>query len=129
MTRFLLVCLGGAIGTGCRYLIGLGAPRVFGVSYPYGTFIVNVVGCFLIAAFGFVADAKLLSPTLRLALMTGLVGGLTTYSSFNYETTMLFRQGAWLSGAVNVGLTLSACFCAGLAGAFVAGRFVVPRLG
>ncbi len=125
MTRILLVGLAGSLGTVTRYLVGLAASRAFGESFPYGTLIVNLLGCFLIAA---VAEAALtptlISPTLRLALTTGFLGGLTTYSSFNLETTRLFQDRAWAAGLVNLLVTATGCFLAGLLGAATARRFV-----
>src|SRR5262245_4547776 len=110
MSRLLLVCLGGAIGTGARYGIALWAPRALGTSFPYGTFIVNVVGSFLIGAvmaFGF-------SPTTRLFLTTGIMGGFTTYSAFNFETLELLRGGAPLVAAANLVGTVVVCLLSGM---------------
>jgi CrcB protein len=125
MTRVLLIGLAGALGTLSRYGIGLWAGKTLGAGFPYGTLIVNVVGCFLIALVYHVALATtLLSPTLRLTLTTGFMGGLTTYSSFNYETTTLLRDRAWATGLANIALTLVACFVAGLLGLMAAQRLV-----
>jgi CrcB protein len=125
MTRFLLVCLGGAVGTGARYLVAMWAGKALGTSFPYGTLIVNVVGCFLIAAIMHVAlKTTLVAPTLRLVLTAGFMGGLTTYSSFNYETTRFFQEGAWGAGLLNLGVTVGACFLAGLLGFAAAQRVV-----
>ena len=78
MERFLWICLGGALGTGARYLIGVWAGQRLGTTFPWGTFIVNLTGCFLIAAVIQTAlNLASFSPTLRLALTTGFVGGLT----------------------------------------------------
>jgi fluoride exporter len=99
MTRLLLIGLAGALGTCTRYLVGLGARAMFGATFPFGTLIVNVVGCILIAAVTHVAiSTNLISPTLRLVLTTGFMGGLTTYSSFNLETTGFLQERAvqWL---------------------------------
>ncbi|MGD0527008.1 MAG: CrcB family protein [Polyangiaceae bacterium] len=123
MMRLLLIALAGALGTLSRYGIGVWAGRALGASFPYGTFIVNVTGCFLIALISQLAlSTALISPTLRLTLTTGFMGGLTTYSSFNYETTNLFRERGWATGLTNVGLTLGACFAAGLLGLLAARR-------
>lgn len=120
--RLLWICLAGALGTGARYLISLWATQRFGAAFPYGTLIVNVVGCFLIAAILESAlGAFTLSPTLRLALATGFVGGLTTYSSFAYETAGLFRGGSSAAALANFGVTTLACFCAVVLG-LAAGR-------
>jgi fluoride exporter len=123
MDRFLWICLAGALGTGSRYLIGVWAGLKFGTAFPYGTLIVNVSGCFLIAAIMQVALATNLVPaTLRLALTTGFLGGLTTYSSFNYETTRLLQERSWGLGLLNYAVTTTACFAAGLLGFAVARR-------
>ena len=71
--------------------------------------------CFIIAAVAHVALATtLLSDTLRVTIMTGFVGGLTTYSAFNLETTRLLQERAWALGLLNLFLTLFVCFGAGL---------------
>ena len=125
MTRILLIGLAGALGTITRYLVGLGAGRVLGTAFPYGTLIVNVAGCFLIAAVAHAAAVgTAISPTARIVLMTGFMGGLTTYSSFNLETTKLLQDGDWVAAAVNVGITLLVCFASGLLGVVAARRLV-----
>ncbi len=123
--RFLLICLGGAVGTAARYGVGGLAARWWGTEFPYGTLIVNVTGSFLI---GFIQQVGLntlaISDTLRLVLTIGVMGGYTTYSSFSYETLRLVEEGSWLSALLNVVLTTGLCLalCAqGLA----LGRIVV----
>lgn len=117
MTRIFLIGFAGGLGTLTRYWVGLWAGRTLGTSLPYGTLIVNVLGCFLIAAIAHIALVTTLIPsTLRLTLTTGFMGGLTTHSSFNFETTNLLRERAWAAGATNLGLTLAGCFVAGLLG-------------
>jgi CrcB protein len=114
VTRFLLICLGGALGTGARYLTALWASSAFGPAFPAGTLIVNLLGSFLL---GFLMGVSpLFSADIRLMLTTGVMGGFTTYSTFNYETTNYFREGAWLIGATNIAVTLAGCLVAGLAG-------------
>ncbi|HVW30243.1 MAG TPA: fluoride efflux transporter CrcB [Polyangiaceae bacterium] len=121
MDRFLWICFAGALGTGTRYLVGLWAGKALGTAFPFGTLIVNIVGCFLIALVMQISlSTTLLSPTVRLTLTTGFMGGLTTYSSFNYETTRLLQGGAWGTGLLNVALTTSVCFVAGLLGMLLA---------
>ena len=125
MIRVLLIGLAGALGTLSRYGVGLWASKALGTSFPYGTFIVNVAGCFLIALVAQIAvSTTLIPPTMRLTLTTGFMGGLTTYSSFNYETTALLRDRGWAIGLTNVGVTLVACFVAGLLGLMAAKLFV-----
>ncbi|HZU83132.1 MAG TPA: CrcB family protein [Polyangiaceae bacterium] len=125
MNRMFLIGVAGALGTLTRYFVGLWAGRALGTGFPYGTLIVNVTGCFLIAAIAHVALATtLISPTLRLTITTGFMGGLTTYSSFNLETTNLLRDRAWLVALANAGATIFGCFLAGLLGLAVARRLV-----
>jgi CrcB protein len=121
--RFLAVCGAGAVGCGLRYLVGLGAAAKLPASFPFGTLIVNLVGSFVIALVMEIAIRNVdFSPTLRLALTTGLIGGLTTYSSFNYESSQLLLDGQVARGIANVLLTLVGCFLAGLLGLALARR-------
>lgn len=123
--RVVLIGVAGALGTLARYFIGIWAGKTLGTSLPYGTLIVNVAGCFLIAAIAHVAlVTTLVSPTLRLTLTTGFMGGLTTYSSFNLETTNLIRDRAWLAAATNFGTTVCGCLLAGFLGLVLARRLV-----
>jgi CrcB protein len=127
MARVFFIGLAGALGTLSRYGVGLWAGRTLGTAFPYGTLIVNVTGCFLIALIGQLAlQTTLISPTLRLTLTTGFMGGLTTYSSFNFETTNLLRDRAWIPACVNLGITLSTCFIAGILGLILATRLAQP---
>jgi CrcB protein len=124
MERFLWICFAGALGTGTRYLIGLWAGERLGTSFPWGTFIVNLTGCFLIAVVLQTAmNVASFSPTLRLALTTGFLGGLTTYSSFAYETTRLAQDGSMAAAFMNFGLTTLAGFAAVLLGLTLAQKF------
>jgi fluoride exporter len=117
MSRFLLICLGGAIGTGARYLIAVGTPRLLGASFPYATLTVNVVGSFLLAAVMHVGlTSNLMTPGLRLVLATGVLGGFTTYSTFNYETMEYLREGAFGLAGLNVAATVILCLLAGALG-------------
>jgi CrcB protein len=125
--RWFLICLGGAIGTAARYGTALWAAAAFGTAFPFGTLLVNVVGSFLLAFIVQVGSATdLISADLRLMLTTGVMGGFTTYSTFNYETTSYFREGAWFFGFLNAGATILGCLIAGLAGLAVA-RLLVGR--
>ena len=117
MSRFLWICLGGAAGTGARYLLSGWALAAFGPAFPWGTLAVNVIGSFCVGLIMQVGIATpLLSPTLRLALTTGVMGGFTTYSTFNYETIRYVQDGAWRLALGDVALTLAACLLAGFAG-------------
>jgi len=108
--RLLLICLGGAVGTGARYLIGGLAERWLGPEFPYGTLFINVLGSFLIGFIQQVGLTTLAIPeTTRLVLTIGVMGGLTTYSSFSYETIRLIENGSWLGAAANIVLTTGLC--------------------
>jgi CrcB protein len=123
--RFLFICLGGAIGTGLRYLTASLAVRWLGVDFPYGTLIVNVVGSFLIGLIQQVGTTSLLIPeTTRLFLTVGIMGGLTTYSSFSYETLRLAQIGAWGQAWINVLVTTAVCLGVCFLG-IVVGRMIV----
>jgi fluoride exporter len=120
MTRLFCVFVGGGLGAGTRYVIALWAGRSLGSAFPYGTLFANLAGCFLIAAVMHVSlTTTLVPPTLRIAVTTGFMGGLTTYSSFNYETTQLLQTRAIGEGALNFVVTAAGCFVAGLLGTLV----------
>jgi CrcB protein len=90
----LIIGLGGGLGSICRYLVQLGISRLTTVSFPAGTFLVNITGCFIIGLlYGFSDKYATLSTEWRLFLVTGICGGYTTFSSFSYESISLFRQG------------------------------------
>jgi len=125
MERFFWICLAGALGTGTRYLVGLWALSRFGPEFPYGTLFVNVAGCFLMAVVMQLSISLVaFPPNLRFALTTGFMGGLTTYSSFNYETTRLVAQGARNAALANLALTLLLCAGAGLLGFWLTHRLL-----
>jgi CrcB protein len=126
MERFFWICLAGAAGTGARYLIAVWAAQRLGSAFPYGTLIVNVIGCFVIAALMHAALTVEWSPTVRSAATIGFIGGLTTYSSFNYETMRLFEEGAPATAAVNVAVTILGGFASGWLG-LMAAREVLGR--
>ncbi|HSD21483.1 MAG TPA: fluoride efflux transporter CrcB [Anaeromyxobacter sp.] len=116
MIRLLLVCAGGALGSGARYLVSTWAARALGADFPRGTLIVNVCGSFLLALLmGVAGPREAISPEARLFLGAGVLGGFTTYSSFNYETLALLERGV-IHAVANVALTVLGCLGAGLAG-------------
>lgn len=121
MQKLLYVGIGGLIGASSRYLISLHAARVFGTEFPYGTLIVNILGGFLI---GFIMELSLgtdlISPNFRLFLTTGLMGGLTTFSTFGYETITFFSEGNYLLGALNASLNLFLCLAFVVLGKYAA---------
>lgn len=121
MLRFVLICLGGAAGTGARYILSGWTAKTLGPSFPYGTLAVNMLGSFLLAGLMYVGtETTAMSPTLRLTLTTGVMGGFTTYSTFSYETMKYFEDDAWLIGGLNVLVTVLGCLGACVFGVIVA---------
>jgi CrcB protein len=115
--RLAWVCLGSALGGGARFLIAQAAFVALGPGFPFGTLFVNLVGSFLIGAIlRFSLTSGSLSPELRLFLTTGVMGGLTTYSAFNYETLQLATSGDGRLAVLYFAATTLGCLAAGLAG-------------
>jgi CrcB protein len=127
--KLVLVCLGGALGSGARYLVATWATGIFGPQLPAGTLLVNVAGSFLIAVvIGLSLGGAGVSPNLRLFLTTGVMGGFTTYSAFNYETLRLLDDGNVSVALTYVGATVVGGLCAafvGLASVRLVARLVV----
>lgn len=119
--RLFWIGVGGAVGTIARYLVSGWALDRFGTAFPFGTLAVNLGGSFLLAVLMYLGiEAGMLSPTARLALTTGVMGGFTTYSTFSYETMRYLQDGAWGLALLNVSVTLVACLLACLLGWAVA---------
>jgi len=107
LQKVIYVGLGGFIGASLRYLISKQASTCFNLNIPLGTLIVNVLGGFLIGLImEFSLSTDLVSPNLRLFLTTGIMGGLTTFSTFSYETIGLISDGSYLFGIINICLNL-----------------------
>lgn len=107
MQNILWVGLGGFIGASLRYIISISSSKLFSSQLPYGTLIVNILGGLsigLIMELSLTTD--LISPSLKLFLITGIIGGLTTFSTFSYETVTLFTEGNYISGMLNTALNL-----------------------
>ncbi|HCA47326.1 MAG TPA: fluoride efflux transporter CrcB [Armatimonadetes bacterium] len=98
-----LVALGGGIGALVRYLTALITARLWGETFPWGTLAVNLAGCFLIGViYAFGVEAGAVGPRARLFVMTGLLGGFTTFSTFSLETSTLLMQGAGWEASLNL---------------------------
>ncbi len=115
--KFLIVCFAGGIGSGARYVVSTLTHERLGQTFAWGTLTVNVIGSFVIAlVFQLALSTTSISPPMRLALTTGLMGGFTTYSTFNQETVLYLQQSAWWLAGANVIVTIVACLVAGFAG-------------
>ena len=122
MLNIVLVAVGGAFGSVCRYLTGILMTRLMGPAFPWGTITVNIVGSF---AIGFLTElvARRLDSSfeIRLLLVVGLVGGFTTFSSFSLDTVALIEKGAVSSAVIYVFSSVVISLVATFAG-FAVGR-------
>lgn len=97
----LAVAAGGALGAVVRYLVAIGAGRMFGTNFPWGTLIINVTGSFLIGAFtALFATRWNLPQAARIFLTVGVCGGYTTFSTFSLDAWYLIERGQTLASAL-----------------------------
>ncbi|MBV9218557.1 MAG: fluoride efflux transporter CrcB [Methylobacteriaceae bacterium] len=112
MQAYLGIAIGSALGGVARYwLSGFVANRV-GETFPWGTILVNVTGCFVIGLFATLTGAEgrlLVSGTVREFVMIGICGGYTTFSSFSLQTLNLMRDREWLFAGANIALSVILC--------------------
>ncbi|EGT0014136.1 fluoride efflux transporter CrcB [Clostridium perfringens] len=103
----LIAGLGGFLGASLRYIISIFAAKNFGGTFPYGTLIANILGALLIGfIMEFSMDSVLISSNMKLFLTTGIMGGLTTFSTFSYETVSMLTSGNITLGIENITLNL-----------------------
>jgi fluoride exporter len=123
--RYLLVGVGGAFGSIARYLLDGFVLRLASPYFPSGTFVVNAAGCLAFGLIiGFTDSRSLLTPTGRLFLLIGVLGGFTTFSTFTFETFQLIRTGEYARGALNAVGQVAVGYLMMLGG-FMAGRSIV----
>jgi len=107
MKNYLIVGIGSALGGMTRYFLSNFVYKFLEPIFPYGTLVVNVVGSFLIGIFLFYLDAnELISSEVRIFLAIGFCGGLTTFSTFTYETFKLIQNSEFLFAGLNIILNL-----------------------
>jgi CrcB protein len=122
--RLLLIAVFGAIGTLARY--GLqGAVQIrMGSTFPYGTLLINLTGCFLLGLIGqLTLNRIIVPPEWRVAIAVGFFGGYTTFSSFGWETAKMLEAGEWLWASMYVGSSVALGLLLSVAGIRLANRF------
>jgi fluoride exporter len=121
MEQLVYIALFGALGCLARYFLSGWAYQLLGRGFPYGTLVVNVLGAFLIGlTMEFSIRSALIPPTLRIALTIGFLGGLTTFSTFSFETFRLLEEGAFVIAFFNVMVSVVSCLACTWIGIFVA---------
>lgn len=113
MAKYLVIGIGGFAGAIARYIVSAWIGQRWGRSFPLGTFAINVSGSFLIGLLmALFAERFMVNPQWRLFLTVGFLGAYTTFSTFEYETGALLRDGEWLIAALNIMLSVVAGFAA-----------------
>lgn len=103
MDRVLWISIGAMLGANARYWLGVWAAQRWGAAFPWGTFIINLSGSFLLGLFMTLVTGRYpVDPNLRLLVTVGFLGAYTTFSTFTYESINLFLKGQWLAGLLNV---------------------------
>jgi CrcB protein len=106
MQKTIFIAVAGLVGTLVRYWLSGFVARQSGETFPWGTLVVNLIGSFLAGAIYYLADERfLLSPTLRTVILIGLLGGLTTFSSYSLQTFSLVRDGAIGLATLNIAVS------------------------
>lgn len=120
MTQTLAIAAGGAIGALFRFWVSSGVYVLLGRGFPYGTLAVNVFGSFLMGFLFVVLNERMVaSPELRAALLIGLLGAFTTFSTFSMETLNLIEQAAYTKALANMILSVLLCVAAAWAGLII----------
>ena len=113
--NYLLVFFGGGLGASLRHAVNMACAKGFGTAFPYGTFIINISGSTVMGLIaGYLAFKGEASQHWRLFLMTGILGGYTTFSAFSLDTALLYERGE---------VSLAALYVLGSVGVSIAGLF------
>ena len=124
MLKFMVVGVGGFLGAIARYMLGTYIGSRYGVRFPYGTFVINMSGCFLIGLILTLLARATASQYWRYLIPIGFVGAYTTFSTFEYETLRAIQDGQLMTGLLNVLLSLTLGFVAVWVGSVI-GRTMV----
>ena len=129
MMRFLIVGVGGFIGANARYVLGGWVQQRWGASFPYGTFVINISGSFVLGLFATLALRYGWSDEWRLLIAIGFVGAYTTFSTFEYETIQLIASGnRYREAAINLAGSVVLGFLAAYLGVVVARLMMRGRI-
>ena len=116
----MIVGIGGALGSVSRFLAQRGAEQLFATSFPLGTFLVNIIGSFIIGvAYTLAERGGILTYESRLFIMVGFCGGFTTFSTFAFDTFMMISGNLWQFLILNIGGSILAGLLAVYAGIVV----------
>ena len=120
MTQILSIAVGGAIGAVMRYWVSTGVYNLLGRGFPYGTLVVNMAGSLLMGfLYVLLLERMTISPELRAALLIGVLGAFTTFSTFSIETLNLIEQADFVKAGLNVLISVVACVGAAWVGVIV----------
>jgi CrcB protein len=117
---YLAISVGAVLGANARFLVGLWVADRLGTAFPYGTFVINVTGSFLIGLVLTLSTDRLVPDWFRPLLAIGFLGAYTTFSTFSYETLALVQDGAIARALMNVVASVSVAFVGVYAGTAVA---------
>jgi CrcB protein len=124
LSQIIFLAIAGAVGALSRYGLSGLIQRLSGAGFPYGTLVINVLGCL---AIGFIMqiglNTDIIPRTLRITITVGFLGAFTTFSTFSYETISYLQDGAWLLASVNIVSNLGLCLIATVIG-MALGRIV-----
>ncbi len=109
MNNVLFVALGGSFGAVFRYLISIFMVQLFGSAFPFGTLLVNILGSFLMGVVYALGQVSEVSPEMKALVGVGLLGALTTFSTFSNESLLLIQSGEWIKAFLNIALNLCLC--------------------
>ncbi len=120
MLKYLVVGMGGFVGANARFIVAQWAARKWGTAFPYGTFIINITGSFILGLFATLLLRFAWNDYWRLLIAIGFVGAYTTFSTFEYETLQLVAQGTWSRALMNAFGSLVCGFAAAYVGVVIA---------